>query len=160
MYCIIGILLLLIFIFYNSKENFINNNKYLYNSIELDKLLNKNKNILLINVLTNKYYNNCHIENSINWTVKEIMNNPFYIPSIDKIIFKNTPIIVYCGHNNCNTSTIAYEYLLNEGFKNIYRYVGGMTDWYLSHKKSIGPCDIEEYTKCQNHDCSPPYPPI
>jgi rhodanese-related sulfurtransferase len=111
-------------------------------------------------VLTDIYYKDCHIKDSINWPVKDIMINPFYIPLINKRINKETPLIIYCGHNNCNTSKFAVEYLLKKGFINIYRYVGGMTDWYLSHNDSIGSCKIKEYTSCKYHNCDPPYPPM
>ena len=49
---------------------------------------------------------------------------------------------------------------VSKKFKNVYRYVGGMTEWYLSNNKSIGDCNIYEYVKCKTHDCYPPYPPM
>jgi rhodanese-related sulfurtransferase len=154
---IVGLIILRLVIYLYNRFTY---KKILYKSNDVKQLINTNNNILVVNVLTDIYYNNCHIENSINWSVKDILNNHLYIPSIKKFINYNTPLIVYCGHNNCNTSKFAYDYLVSKKFKNVYRYVGGMTEWYLSNNKSIGDCNIYEYVKCKTHDCYPPYPPM
>lgn len=38
-------------------------------------------------------------------------------------------IVVYCSYKDCIASQVAYEILLDHGYANVRRYVGGSTDW-------------------------------
>ena len=38
-------------------------------------------------------------------------------------------IITYCSNSDCPASGLVYQQLLDHGFKNLRRYVGGITDW-------------------------------
>lgn len=42
---------------------------------------------------------------------------------------KNRPIVVYCGFVGCRRSHHAAKYLTEWGYKNVYRYPGGITAW-------------------------------
>ena len=42
---------------------------------------------------------------------------------------KNKSIIVYCGFVGCRRSHFAAKYLVGWGYKNVYRYPGGITAW-------------------------------
>jgi len=38
-------------------------------------------------------------------------------------------IIVYCSDIDCSASRLAYRLLLENGYKNVRRYEGGLADW-------------------------------
>ena len=38
-------------------------------------------------------------------------------------------VIVYCSNFDCPASVLVYQQLLDHGFKNLGRYVGGIADW-------------------------------
>lgn len=42
---------------------------------------------------------------------------------------KNYRIVVYCGHIGCPRSHWAAKYLVKQGYKNVYRYGGGISAW-------------------------------
>jgi|GEM_PF-202287 len=44
-------------------------------------------------------------------------------------INKDKPIVVYCGFVGCARSHEGAKYLRSQGFKNVYRYVGGISAW-------------------------------
>lgn len=46
-----------------------------------------------------------------------------------KVTDKNYKIVTYCGHIGCARSHVAGAYLVKEGYKNVYRYGGGITAW-------------------------------
>lgn len=46
-----------------------------------------------------------------------------------ELLHANDEIVVYCSNENCTASRIAYEILVQKGFKNVSRYVGGLDDW-------------------------------
>jgi rhodanese-related sulfurtransferase len=42
---------------------------------------------------------------------------------------KDTAIVVYCGNVGCRRSHYAAKYLVGWGYKNVYRYPGGILSW-------------------------------
>ena len=38
-------------------------------------------------------------------------------------------IVVYCSDEKCVASQFAYRYLARNGYKNVRRYSGGLSDW-------------------------------
>lgn len=42
---------------------------------------------------------------------------------------KGKEIVVYCGFVACRRSTIGAKILADEGYKNVYKYPGGITAW-------------------------------
>ena len=38
-------------------------------------------------------------------------------------------IVVYCSGEACVSSRMAYKILVDDGFKNVRRYAGGLPDW-------------------------------
>lgn len=127
--------------------------------IDVIKWQKKHSTGLIINVLRDVYWENCNIVNSVHWPLDDIKKNKQFISSIQKKISFNTPILVYCAHRTCYTSRNAQIELTRQGFKNVYRYVGGMSDWIMNNQPKNGQCDINEYAKCFQHNCEPPYPP-
>jgi rhodanese-related sulfurtransferase len=47
----------------------------------------------------------------------------------ETIVDKNKTVVVYCGFVGCNRSHEAAKYLAKNGFKNVYRYAGGINAW-------------------------------
>jgi rhodanese-related sulfurtransferase len=103
---------------------------------ELHKeMLENAKNIIIINVLPEKEYNDCHIPQSINIPLADLASK---ISSIDR----NKKIIVHCAHQNCLASTRAYDILQTAGFTNLYDYKGGMREWAQSNLEKAGVCEL------------------
>lgn len=111
------------------------NNRSEFIEIFLTKLLNKDyisnlfsKNIsnefLLINVLDKKYYEDAHIDKSINIPYKEAKK---YLSSLKD---KKQQLIFYCANFRCTASDDIAEMALEMGFENVYVYKGGMNEWY------------------------------
>lgn len=42
---------------------------------------------------------------------------------------KNATVVVYCGFTKCQRSHQAAMYLTKQGYKNVYRYAGGIAAW-------------------------------
>ncbi|MAP67390.1 MAG: hypothetical protein CMF80_06820 [Candidatus Marinimicrobia bacterium] len=91
---------------------------------EVQMIVKKEKNCLLINTL-NSNEQNCLIQNTILADKEEeLINNLIYKN-------KNKYIAIY-GKNNTDFSVYKkYNQLLSLGFKNIYIYIGGMFEWCL-----------------------------
>ena len=49
-----------------------------------------------------------------------------------KLLDVDDEIIVYCSNASCIASQAAYHTLVNQGFKNVRRYAGGLEEWEIS----------------------------
>ncbi len=90
-------------------------------AIEVKNKLERNPNVHLINTLSAGNFRKEHIPNSLN------------INSVDitRLLFeKDEEIILYCADVNCMTSYYAYLHLEKSGYKNIWRFAGGLREWY------------------------------
>ncbi len=103
---------------------------------ELKNKLNTIPDMILINVLNQETYVDCHITGSINIPLEQLLET---IASWDK----DKEIIVYCAHTNCNASDKAYELLKEMGFTHIYKYQGGMKEWLKKGYDSTGTCTMK-----------------
>lgn len=101
------------------------------NCIPLKEVLNidLNKEIFLINVSDNKYFNDFHIKDSIHIPYEFFTND--FIKTLDK---KKT-YIFYCSDYSCNQSYICAEILIKKGFYDVYVYGGGSQEWYTLSKE-------------------------
>ncbi len=95
------------------------------------------KKLLVINVLSPKYYHDCRIKGSINVPADELTA---YAKDLDR----DTPIVVYCASYKCPVSAKAWKLLHDMGFKNIWAYEGGMNEWYHAGFALEGAC-MEDY---------------
>ncbi|MCC0650465.1 rhodanese-like domain-containing protein [Clostridioides sp. ZZV15-6598] len=89
---------------------------------QLKEMMKNEKDILLLDVRTKDEFNESKIENAINISLQELINN------IDEIYeYKDKKVIVYCrsGHR----SVTACNLLGEEGFKNLYNLKSGITDY-------------------------------
>lgn len=105
------------------------------------------KNLLLINVLDEESYKDCHIQGSINIPLAYLTKA---IISFDK----NTTIILYCGSAQCDLSRKAWYALHKLGFINVMVYEGGMREWKESNLPSQGSC-VADYLKPTQDRISP-----
>lgn len=100
---------------------------------ELYEKMAQDSSLLVINVLSEKWYKDCHIQNSIN------------VP-LDKLIYmtdsfnRDQEIIVYCALDACDASEKAYVLLRCLGFTNVSDYHGGIKEWYQLGYPTNGPC--------------------
>lgn len=90
---------------------------------QLKKKLDQNSNLKLVNVLSEKKFEEKHIPSSINIPVTEIEK------SAPQRLDKEDEIVVYCADFECQASPKAAKKLEELGFKNIYDYEGGIDDW-------------------------------
>ena len=92
-----------------------------------------NPNLLVINVLSEKWYRDCHIAGSIN------------VP-LDKLIYqmehydRDQEVVVYCALDACDASEKAYVLLRCMGFESVVDYRGGIKEWFQLGYAIEGSC--------------------
>lgn len=91
------------------------------------------KRLKVLNVLSAETYKDAHIKNSINVPLAELKSFAEYTP-------KDTCIVVYCAHSNCDASARAWHVLHELGFDNLFAYEGGMREWHDAGYPTEGPC--------------------
>lgn len=91
------------------------------------------RKLLVVNVLDQELYNDCHIAGSI--------NVPFdQLEDFAQKTSKGTPIVLYCSNYRCTASGIGARMLKNLGFSNVAIYEGGTAEWYQKKLPVQGPC--------------------
>lgn len=88
---------------------------------------------VIVNVLTQKWYEDCHIQGSINISLKDLI---YVAQTWDR----NQEIIVYCALDECDASQKAYILLRCMGFANVADYQGGIKEWFNLGLPTVGPC--------------------
>ncbi len=101
------------------------------------------KKLLVINVLPEDYYVDCHIKGSVNVPLE---NLKAYAETLDK----NMTIVVYCANYACPASRKAWHALNSLGFEHVLAYEGGMAEWYGQGLPAEGGCN-KDYLK-QRHE--------
>lgn len=99
-------------------------NKFMYKNITDDEAkaeLDKDKNIIVLDVRTQDEYNQGHIPNSILIPVNELEKR-----AVTELPDKKAKIFVYCRTGMRSTS--ACGILTNLGYENIYN-LGGIINW-------------------------------
>ena len=95
------------------------------NAKQFYEMIQKEKNVIILDVRTPQEYQEGHISNAINIPVQILGQQ------LDKLKnFKDKKILVYCrsGHR----SAIASQILDRAGFKNVYNLKGGLFEWKAS----------------------------
>ncbi|WP_299238203.1 rhodanese-like domain-containing protein [Sulfurihydrogenibium sp.] len=95
------------------------------NAKQFYEMMQKEKNVIILDVRTPQEYQEGHISNAINIPVQILGQQ------LDKLNnFKDKKILVYCrsGHR----SAIASQILDKAGFKNVYNLKGGLFEWKAS----------------------------
>ena len=98
--------------------------------------------LLVIHVLAQEYYNDCHITGSINVPLDMLKE---YAHGLDR----KTPIVVYCASYTCPASASAWHTLHEMGFTHLWAYEGGMAEWCQLGYSVKGACS-KEYLKTQH----------
>ena len=100
---------------------------------ELRDKMAQNPDALIINVLSEKWYTDCHIEGSINIP----LNTLIYV--MDQYE-RDREIVVYCALYECDASEKAYVLLRSMGFEHVVDYRGGIKEWFQLGYPVIGLC--------------------
>jgi rhodanese-related sulfurtransferase len=90
------------------------------NSSEVSDMIKKDKNLVILDVRTAEEYAEGHIQGAINMD----MHQPGMLDNINKLQ-KNATYIVYCRTKN--RSGIVVNNMLQNGFKNMYQMMDGIT---------------------------------
>ena len=98
-----------------------------------------NKQILVLNVLDQELYSDCHIRGSVNVPLDND-NLEEYVKDLDL----NREIVVYCSNYFCTASQYAAELLQKLGFKQVYAYEAGMAEWRQRGLPIDGPA-VQDY---------------
>jgi len=96
----------------------------------------KNNGVVVINVLDNSYYDDCHIAGSINIPLRDI-------DRCEKEFDKDTEIVLYCAHYLCTASMDALKRLRELGFTKVHVFEAGMAGWYQADLPVQGSCARE-----------------
>lgn len=95
------------------------------NAKQFYEMMQKEKDVIILDVRTPQEYQEGHISNAINIPVQILGQQ------LDKLNnFKDKKILVYCRSGN--RSAIASQILDRAGFKNVYNLKGGLLEWKAS----------------------------
>jgi len=87
---------------------------------ELKEKLDRNDNFKLYMTLDRRAFNHSHIPGSIH--LDNITTEATNLSPEDEIV-------LYCSNPVCTSSINAYKVLYSLGYRNIYRYAGGLKEW-------------------------------
>jgi len=92
---------------------------------EIKEKLDKGENIILLEALPPRYYEDMHLPGAINVPHTEIdALAPALLPN------KSAEIITYCANLPCPNSEIAAKRLMELGYTNVKEYREGKQDWF------------------------------
>lgn len=90
---------------------------------ELKAKLERGDDFKLVMTLNEWAFEAQHIPGSINVST---------FADLENSLTADDEIVVYCSDKDCIASQIAYKILKENGFKNVRRYEGGLSDWYAA----------------------------
>ncbi|MBI5454823.1 MAG: rhodanese-like domain-containing protein [Deltaproteobacteria bacterium] len=90
---------------------------------ELKGMMDSGESFVLVNVLGRHDFEKAHICGSINIPLEEIGREAL------RLINKDETVVLYCGGPACAASSIAGEKLSDLGYKDIWRFEGGLEAW-------------------------------
>lgn len=88
---------------------------------ELKAKLDRQDDFILIMTLHDWAFRAQHIPGSVHFHTHE--------DALEELRDKHAEIVVYCSDRACVASQFAYKALVAEGFTNVLRYEGGLSDW-------------------------------
>lgn len=91
------------------------------------------EDLLVVNVLDEPLYDDCHISNSVNVPLPNLINR---VANWDR----EQHIVVYCALSACDAGQKGYILLTYMGFKNVVEYPGGIKEWFGLGYPVEGPC--------------------
>lgn len=107
---------------------------------DLKREMAVNPELIVINVLGQASFEDCHIKGSVNIPLEELKD---YAEAWDK----HEKIVVYCAHHDCKASKNAYNFLKDLGFRNIHAYEGGIREWKQKGYPTVGECKMDYLKK-------------
>lgn len=105
-------------------------------ALDLLRCMSHCKDVLVVNVLGKRFWEDARIKGSICAPLKELEQEA-------KKWDKNQKIVVYCACKQCDASAKAYALLKKMGFKKVLAYEGGIREWYQNGLPCEGPCKYE-----------------
>jgi rhodanese-related sulfurtransferase len=96
---------------------------------EFMQIRNSKEEYILLDARSGSAYKNGYIEKAISFPVKSISKE-----SSEKLLKKDSKIIVYCGGFECPASTQAAKELASLGYK-VVDYKGGIEEWLMKGNK-------------------------
>lgn len=103
---------------------------------ELRHAIEINPELIIINVLDENLYQDCHIKGSINIPSEKLLAKT---SSWDK----DKDVVVYCATATCSKSKNAYMLLQDLGFFNLHEYSGGIQEWLQKGFETNGDCKLQ-----------------
>jgi rhodanese-related sulfurtransferase len=103
---------------------------------QLDDLMQRHEDFLLVDVLPRDHFERDHIEGSRSAPVDDAN----FVNSVASAVAgkKNKKVVVYCASEQCDASTRAAGALESAGFTNVFDYKGGLEAWHDSHDEPAG----------------------
>ncbi len=91
---------------------------------ELKAKLHRGEDLVLVETLGTRYYEDAHLPGAINIPHTEVEDlAPAMLPD------KSAEIVVYCSNKACQNSPQAARRLMALGYENVYDYEEGKQDW-------------------------------
>ena len=84
------------------------------------------KGAILIDAREPAFYEDGHIPGAISWPFNEFME---YLEKYKDRLSDDKPLVVYCEGGNCDQSNSLAEDLKVTGYREIYIYQGGFSEW-------------------------------
>ena len=103
---------------------------------QLTKILSTPSNTLVINVLPERYHNDCHIKGSINVPLPKLVE---CADSWDR----SQKIVTYCALESCDAGEKGCILLKCMGFTNVQDYKGGIKEWFQLNCPTEGPAESD-----------------
>ena len=136
-------------------------------SLKTMKEIVKKKSYLIMNALSKESYDEkkipnsilCHYESLDNLSkqkkdniIKQLIKESFsdfpvvkeFVDSTESI--KDTPIIVYCAHEECEASAKLVKHLYDCGYFNVLEFPGGLKEWFDDDDELFGDANSDEET--------------
>jgi rhodanese-related sulfurtransferase len=87
---------------------------------ELKQKLENGDSFKLVMTMHEIAFQQAHIPNSI---------NIYRLEDALTLLHPNDDIVIYCSHEVCSASIMAYHLLAENGYQQVRRYAGGLSDW-------------------------------
>lgn len=102
---------------------------------QLGALMRGTNDVLVVNVMTKLYFDDCHIAGSTNIPERQLAETVRDWP-------RDRRIVVYCKDAECETSRDAARTLARMGFTWLRIYEGGIKEWRARGFASVGPGNL------------------
>ncbi|MCL4862433.1 MAG: rhodanese-like domain-containing protein [Caldilineaceae bacterium] len=87
---------------------------------ELKQKLENGDSFKLVMTMHEIAFQQAHIPDSI---------NIYRLEDALILLHPDDDIVVYCTHETCRASVLAYRLLAENGYRQVRRYAGGLSDW-------------------------------